>query len=351
VKRIKKIISIGIVCIIVLVLGASVFAASSTPIATPKATVTPSATATITATTKPTPDLESQIQDEMKKREDSNGIVDSTLGFLIDIVSAITNTFTTNFLKDTLGKLKKCLKKTPELPMVNSIFDIMKPIGTSLIALIFVIEFGKRVIYLETMTVEGIAKPILMLIVGKFLVDKSSDILQTILDIFTSLTTSILGKEGDTLVTNVFTLGVTNGNERIGTNSTEHLAQASAYGCLSLVTLVCAFIILIILYVRVIELGLLKCVAPLLFATLVGNVTHDVFKNYIKYFIAVAAQIVIIAICLKFVNELVNQIGVQKIQPGEDPGNLSAIVSVLAIVLTLFVTQSKKMMLTLLNAR
>jgi hypothetical protein len=54
---VKRIISTGIVCIVVLLLGAGVFAASSTPIATPKATVTPSVKTTPSATPTMSPSV------------------------------------------------------------------------------------------------------------------------------------------------------------------------------------------------------------------------------------------------------------------------------------------------------
>lgn len=267
---------------------------------------------------------------------------------IIDIINEYTELIMNGLLAVIKGLLTSIAKDGWFITETKEILEITKPIAISIVALIFVIEFGKRVVYLETMTTEGVAKPILMLIVGKILVDKCDVILKGILEVSNLITTSIVGSKEDALLEVIFTK--TKVSE--ASSTTEILFNAVTHLGITVTMLICMIIIIIILSVRGIEIALLICVSPMVFATVVGNVTNDIFKNFIKYFTAVCMQTIIIAICIKFVSAMSKGNLIKGDFDTKVDAPIKAIITTLmAVLLTLFVVQSKKMMLNLLNAK
>jgi hypothetical protein len=195
------------------------------------------------------------------------------------------------------------------IPIVQAVEQAVRPIAYSLLALFFVMEFSSKTIRFESASNEGIAKVILQLLFAKYMTDSSLYLIGLILDV---------NRE---LVGLIFNVGrVENLNDLINFQATfsptamgfvqgvmENMLAAIGLLIAGLVIMVLWLLIYAIIYIRVIELCVMTAISPLFFATLAGDVTNDVFRGYIKSFVALALQTTFMSVSIVFFsNGLVN---------------------------------------------
>lgn len=219
--------------------------------------------------------------------------VDPFFNILGDAIFIFTNNMfydtLYNFLYDTFTRFLKAPDILERFDIIDIIANVMKPFGFSLLGLFFVIDFCKRTAYLETMTIENVVKPIFMLIIGKIFVDKSIWVLQQICHI----NNSIIIKLTDTITIGrtMFTMESLDEYTGIG-----KFLFAQYYLIIVAIILLCILVMIVNLIKRKIELVILVMLAPLFFATLSSATTMDTFKSYIKHFIVVCFETLIITI-------------------------------------------------------
>ena len=178
-------------------------------------------------------------------------------------------------------------------PAVLQIYGVIKPVSYSFIALFFVIDVCKRAAYFETTTIESVVKPILLLIVGKLVIDNGLWILSLIADINTSLVASIVTLTGSLDDVFGYTMLMTELSSSSGANLFFVSIIFIIFAVLLAISIISMYVILVI---RQLELGILVCLSPIFFSTLVADVTNDVFKSFIKNFIVVCFQTTVMAV-------------------------------------------------------
>jgi hypothetical protein len=223
-------------------------------------------------------------------------------------------------------------------PVVQQIFAIMKAVSYSFIGLFFVIDICKRAAYFETTTIENVIKPVLMLVVGKMMVDYSMWILQTLGGINTSMVTAIVSLGGD--LSSV--MGYSNLNATLSGSSGIGLFFICVIFFIFCILMFIAIIgMYVVVVVRQIELGILICISPLFFSTLVADATNDVFKSFIKNFIVVCFQTTVMAIaCVLFFSSIKDFIS--GTTGGIFSGFIETVVGVIG--LTFFIFKSKSLL-------
>lgn len=181
---------------------------------------------------------------------------------------------------------------------VNNIYDIMKPVAYSLVALFFIMGLAKNAMYFEVMSFEIVLKAAIMLIVGKYLVDSGIWILKSICGVSTYLSTLVLNS-ANTNISGLYNLNGAYSSATAGaTGATQAISSGLLFLIFAVIALLSAVAIFIVLILRQIQLGVLVCASPLFFSTIVADVTNDVFKAFIKHFFAVAFQTTFMSIAL-----------------------------------------------------
>lgn len=181
---------------------------------------------------------------------------------------------------------------------VNNIYSLVKPVAYSLVALFFVMGLAKNAMYFEIMSFEVVLKSAVMLVIGKYLVDTGIWILQIICGLNSYVSTLILNN-ADTDITSLYNL---NGSYSSAVAGASTGVQAISSGILffifAVIALLSAVAIFIVLILRQIHLGVLVCLSPLFFSTIVADISNDVFKSFIKHFFAVAFQTTFMSVAL-----------------------------------------------------
>ncbi|WP_026883529.1 hypothetical protein [Clostridium akagii] len=178
----------------------------------------------------------------------------------------------------------------------QTLWSSMKPIGYSLVSLFFIISFCKKTIYFEMMNDLEVYKQLVKLIFAKSAVDYSYTILTAIVSVNRGIVNTIFGvlKMADK----------SQMIQYINSNSSTDVIQLIG-NCLKSTVLmtslgICLIICMVIVVIRQIELAVLAVVSPMFFATLAGDSTSDIFKSFIKNFVAVTVQTIWIAVGLAF---------------------------------------------------
>lgn len=219
-----------------------------------------------------------------------DAIVDSIFAYLDSM---------TNYVREKIKSDDIIFMQNDLNSIINQILNVTKPIAYSLIALFFVLNMLKSSVYFEVMTLEGFIKPILMLFVGKFATDSSYFVLKTISSLNTALAEKILslGSLNEAALYNAVKQNAGPQDVVLG------FFQYIVFGFLGLILLLLFLGIGILLVVRQLEMATMVCVSPIFFATLCGGFT-DVFKSFIKNYVAVTMQTTVMAIGIVFFNKL-----------------------------------------------
>ena len=229
-------------------------------------------------------------------------VINGLLGKLSEIINdAVGNVIITNinfYLNAFVDFIKQGDPVFNDVTVTNIYNNIIKPVALSLVALFFVLGLAKSAMYFEIMSFEIVLKSVIMLVIGKYLVDSGLWILKAIAGISTYLSTLILNN-ANTNITGLYNL---NGAYSSATAGAGGGVQAISSGVLFLIFAVIALLsavsIFIVLILRQIQLGVLVCASPLFFATITADVTNDVFKAFLKHFFAVAFQTTFMSIAL-----------------------------------------------------
>lgn len=205
----------------------------------------------------------------------------------------------TNYVREKIESDDVIFMQNDLNNIINQILNVTKPLAYSLIALFFVLNMLKSSVYFEVMTLEGFLKPILMFFVGKFATDSSYLVLKTISNLNTALAEKIInmGRLNETALYNAVNQNSNVQDVVLG------FFQYLVFGFLGLILLLLFLGIGILLVVRQLEMATMVCVSPIFFATLCGGFT-DVFKSFIKNYIAITMQTTVMAIGIVFFNKL-----------------------------------------------
>jgi hypothetical protein len=240
-----------------------------------------------------------------------------------------------------LGGFTNMISRTDAIfssPAVYQIYEIIKAVSYSFIALFFVIDLCKKAAYFETTTIESVIKPVLMLIVGKLMIDNAMWILRTIGEINTLLVTSIISLTGNLNDVFGYSALTTTLESRGGVNLFFMSIIFVVFALLLVLGVIGMYVMLVI---RQIELGILVCVSPLFFSTLVADVTNEIFKAFIKNFIVVCFQTTVMAIaCVLFYTSI--QSFISGTATGIFVGFIETVIGIMG--LTFFILKSKSLL-------
>jgi hypothetical protein len=249
---------------------------------------------------------------------------DIAIGNLFDsIIASIANSIltmvdfcVTNLLNALFTAIIYLMNNRVSLdsPNITMVITVSTSIGLALLALFFVIEFCKKAVYFENMTIESFLKPMFILIIGKIVISNTKFILEKIVDI-SNLAAGAMYNVGaitdnsqnydkildelekQSTVTNIGNICSTFMATKVVLSNTNTLLLGTVFVSLIAIAVIAVFLaVCICLIVREVEIVILTCVAPIVFSTLASDSTSDIFKKFMKYFCVVCFQTIIIAI-------------------------------------------------------
>ena len=204
-----------------------------------------------------------------------------------ELKETIRNTFT-NFTTE-LDEITSHLVKSPDTfngevwNVICAVFDLLLPVGYSLAALFFIIDFLNKSVQLEWMRWENVVKALLKLIVAKLIIENSFTLLNLIFSIVSNIIEKIKGAVGSAEpesieITNLLTkIDEMDFMDRLGFLITVQ-PWLLAMQALKIV-------IYVIVYGRIIELLLMTAIAPLPLSTLAGENTQGIAKRFLQTYI------------------------------------------------------------------
>jgi len=178
--------------------------------------------------------------------------------------------------------------------IIQSIYEALLPMGYTLVALFFIIDFLNKSIMFEWVKWENVVKSLLKMVVAKLIIENSFMLLNTIF----SVVTEIINKTYRTYEAVEMTGANIDGMiEEV--NKMNFIESIGFYMSISPWTTameVVKIIIYVIIYGRMIEIYLLTAVAPLPLATLAGDGTQGIAKKFLQVYFSVCLQGVVLLI-------------------------------------------------------
>ncbi|MEN8906662.1 MAG: conjugal transfer protein TrbL family protein [Clostridiales bacterium] len=281
-----------------------------------------------------------------------NDILDDILKLLSEYINKFMNNLINSMMQGMFQSIDGMMKEADKIFDNKYILNIQEPlfaVAYALLGLFFVIEFCKTSVYFENMTIERFLKPMVMLVVGKVIIGKSGFILKTISTINMKITNTLMGGGIDNAETieryqkiahDTINANLSEKGAAVGVAFFSTIINSVSF----LVILVAVFIIIFIFCARYLEIAILFIISPIFFATLIADVTNDVFKSFIKQFIAVTFQTIIIVVALRLVLFITNGEGTIKFIEKDVSGvsYLNMVMGVITLVLLCFITLKAK---------
>ena len=192
----------------------------------------------------------------------------------------------------------------------NALSAILKTFAYAVAVILFGVNITTTSLQNEILTLRGGIKVFARVILVKFWIDLAIPICIYVLNIINSLTNQIMAQlnvttPGDVL-SGSFSYNPSAGsggffNAVVGyLKSMVELFTSIAFGSpliiLLIVMMVCVVIVMVKLVARVLELTCLVAVAPVFFATLVGEESKRYFRKFFSAFLSTAAYIIFVAI-------------------------------------------------------
>lgn len=192
----------------------------------------------------------------------------------------------------------------------NALSAILKTFAYAVAVILFGVNITTTSLQNEILTLRGGIKIFARVILVKFWIDLAIPICIYVLNIINSLTNQIMAQLNVTTPGDVFS-GSFSYNPSAGSGgffdavvgylqSMVEFLSSIAFGSpliiLLIVMMVCVIIVMVKLVARVLELTCLVAVAPVFFATLVGEESKRYFRKFFSAFLSTAAYIIFVAI-------------------------------------------------------
>lgn len=187
-------------------------------------------------------------------------------------------------------------------PIVKTIFNVLRPTSSTLAVLFLIIQVTKSAATFEAVDITRTMKYSLFFVLSIFAIDNSLNILTLIVQGFAGLTQKVLALGYGASSVNIFskelTLSFTNVGDSIG-------------ACLLatiLALLICfmALSMYITLAIRSVEILIMAAASGLFASTLASDATIDVFKSFIKSFVATVSSTLFMAIAFALFASIAN---------------------------------------------
>lgn len=182
--------------------------------------------------------------------------------------------------------------------VVNAVFNILRPTATTFAALFLIIQVTKSAATFEAIDITRVMKYLLFFVLAIFLIDNSLNILSLIVKGFGGLTRRVLDMGYVTFFSDnsSFWVNFESSFSDGGSNVMDSIAALLLCTVLSLLTCFMAFSLYLTLAIRSIEILIMAAASGLFASTLASDATMDVFKSFIKTFIATVSSTLFMAI-------------------------------------------------------
>ncbi|MEG2983596.1 MAG: CD0415/CD1112 family protein [Peptostreptococcaceae bacterium] len=178
--------------------------------------------------------------------------------------------------------------------------NVMKPIGFSLVALFFVIDFLNKSIMFEYAKVENVIKSLLKLVLAKAVMDSTFMFLETCFGVVSNIISSV-NASGSLKIAATGDIATLVKNQMEGMGIFEQMLFFLQTWPWTFAMNIFKIIVFFVVYGRMIELFILTAIAPIPIATMVSEGVGDVAKRFFKLYIAVCFQgVIIIIACLLY---------------------------------------------------
>lgn len=237
----------------------------------------------------------------------------------MDIMDTIQNAF--NGLNGDIQTILKIVNTSPESngsiwAIITNIFNVILPVGYSLATLFFLQDFLNKSIMLDYMKWENVVKSLLKLIVAKFFMERSFELLGIIFGIVAGITASISAHPVQIKdIVDIATLKT----QVEAMNLIDKIFFQMQFTPVTIFMMLIKTVIKVIVYGRMIELYIYTAVAPIPLATMTSESLHGIAKKFLQSYTGVCLQGLIIMIsCLAYTG-LVGDM----VQPASGNGELS----------------------------
>lgn len=177
--------------------------------------------------------------------------------------------------------------------MVEGIFNCILPIGYSLLTLFFMLDLFDKTITFRVAKIENIIKILIRVIIAKFIMDKSFDILNLIYQSISDIISMVYTSPGTIQkVVDVEALRI----QLQGMNFIDKIIFQLRFIPINLVMLFLKVFIPVICYGRIIEIYMYTALAPLPLSTMPSEEYRNVSKRFIQNYISVCLQGVVVLI-------------------------------------------------------
>jgi hypothetical protein len=215
------------------------------------------------------------------------------------IIDEIKNSFS-SFSKD-LTNISNMITQSPKdfnpqvWEVIQSIFSMLLPVGYSLIALFFIIDFLNKSVMLEYVKWENVVKTLLKLVVAKLVIEHSFELLNIVFTVISNMLSSTaevgkINKENGVDIKSI----VKSVNEM--DSFLKQLGFFISFWPMTLVMKGIKIAIYVIIYGRMVEIYILTAVAPLPLSTLTSEGMQSTAKRFFQNYVSVCLQGLIILV-------------------------------------------------------
>lgn len=219
----------------------------------------------------------------------------------MDIVSNINDAF--NGLNTNIQIILDLVTKSPQSnssiwAVITSIFHIILPMGYSLASLFFLIDFLNKSIMFEYVRWENLIKSLLKLVVAKFFMERSFELLEIIFEVVANIASAI--STSPTAMQDIIDIGAL--QTQVETmNLIDKLFFTVQVFPVTIIMRIIKTAIQVIVYGRMIELYIYTAIAPIPLSTMTSEGLHGVAKRFLQSYTGICLQGVIIMIaCLVY---------------------------------------------------
>jgi hypothetical protein len=204
--------------------------------------------------------------------------------------------------------------------LVTNIFNyIILPVSYSLLALFFIMDFLGKSTRLEFIRWENVVKPLLKLIVAKFVLENSYKLLNLIF----AFVSDLIGRAslfGSTAIPDHDTQYIIEAID--GMNLIEKLAFMVNMLPYNFIMMFIKIAIFVVIYGRMVEIYLLTAIAPLPLATMTHDGLHHIAKSFLQRYFAVCLQGLIILLGVMIYGGLMQGLNIGGLRPNDMWGML-----------------------------
>jgi hypothetical protein len=201
--------------------------------------------------------------------------------------------------------------------IISNIYSVVMVIGLNLAVLFFLISFLKKSVMFEFVNWENVVKTILLLFVAKFFIQNAAFVLEGAYDFITDAIKQL--QASLTLENEAFAEQVNESIELIKKSYSEGLWGLGKYNPLNKLTFLVRYapvfavmglikgLIYVVAYGRIIEIYLHQCIAPIPLATLVSEDLSHVAVKFLKSYVGVCVQgLIIVVVCYIYQGLMLN---------------------------------------------